>query len=266
MHFTTLLIEPPGTDSQLINLMLAPEKFHVKTAECGPAAWNLILENDPPDLVIIDTDLPLAGNVRIGAAQLLDLMSERLRWRNAPKLMLTSDDSAAIFQQSNKKSVCAAILKPYDPRRFIHEVYCCIRKQLDAHIKEVNRQHIELGTEIKSVAKLYNQNAIKGRLKEILNSLERHFEFEEEFMLQHYYPDLKAHQKGHRRLFDNAKELIDELCRSDQVITGAIIDQIIDNVFDGVDDDKKYIAFLYDLLESLTSHITTGNTAVCSGN
>ncbi|PVV08713.1 MAG: hypothetical protein B6D82_14975 [gamma proteobacterium symbiont of Ctena orbiculata] len=266
MHFTTLLIEPPGTDSQLINLMLAPEKFHVKTAECGPVAWNQILENDPPDLVIVDTDLPLTGNVRIGAAQLLDLMSERPRWRNAPNLMLTSDSSSAIFQQSNKKSVCAAILKPYDPRRFIQEVYNCIRKQLDAHIKEVNRQHIELGTEIKNVAKMYNQNAIKGRLKGILNSLERHFKFEEEFMLQHYYPDLDVHQKGHRQIFAKAKELIDEICHRDQVITGDKIDLIIENVFDGVEDDKKYIAFLYDLLESLTNHITTANPISCAGN
>ncbi|MET0005984.1 MAG: response regulator [Candidatus Thiodiazotropha sp.] len=105
MHFTTLLIEPPGIDSQLINLMLAPEKFLVNKAECGPKAWNLIIESDPPDLVIVDTDLPLNGNVRIGASQLMELMSRRSGWRKIPKLVLTSDSSSSIFQQTTKKNL-----------------------------------------------------------------------------------------------------------------------------------------------------------------
>ncbi|MEW8508448.1 MAG: response regulator [Candidatus Thiodiazotropha sp.] len=264
MHFTTLLIEPPGTDSQLINLILAPEKFHVKTAECGTDAWNLIIESDPPDLVIIDTDIPLKGNVRIGAAQLMDLMSQLPQWHKTPKLMLTSDASSTVFQQASKKGVCAAILKPYDPRRFIHEIHCCIRKQLDAHIKEVNRQHIELGTEIRNVAKIYNQDAIKAKLKEILNGVERHFAFEEAYMLHHYYADLEEHRTGHEQIYSQAKKLIDDICQGGQVITGDKLDQIIATIFDGVDDDKKYIGFLYELLESLTSEITTGSKMCCT--
>jgi hemerythrin-like metal-binding protein len=258
MHFTTLLIEPPGVDSQLINLMLAPEKFHVKTAECGPDAWNLILESDPPDLVIIDTDLPLNGDLRIGASQLIELMQERPGWSHTPRLILTSDGSSTIFQQVDKAHVCAAILKPYDPRRFIQEIYHCLRNKLDAHIKELNRQHIELRNLIKNVAKSQNQKTIKEGLRDFLIYLERHFDFEEQYMQHHYYPYVVEHQEGHGTLYAKAKKLINGICRSDQVITGDIMDNVILSVFDGVEDDKKYIDFLYELIDSLTNQITTG--------
>ncbi|PVV08018.1 MAG: hypothetical protein B6D77_12640 [gamma proteobacterium symbiont of Ctena orbiculata] len=253
MHFTTLLIEPPGLDSQLINLMLAPEKFRVKSVECGPVAWNLILGSDPPDLVLIDTDLPLNGNVRIGASQLMELMSSRPGWKDIPRLVLTSDSSTSIFQESDKTNVCSAILKPYDPRRFIQEICNCISKSLDAHIREVNRQHIQLGTKIKNLANIQSQKQIKESLGGILTDIEMHFDFEEKFMSEHYYPDFIEHQKGHQQLYKNAKMLIDEICSGDRVTFNKKIDQLSINVFDGVEDDKKYINFLYKLLDSLTN-------------
>ncbi|MCG8044611.1 MAG: hypothetical protein N0C89_03425 [Candidatus Thiodiazotropha endolucinida] len=259
MHFTTLLIEPPGIDSQLINLMLAPEKFLVNKAECGPKAWNLIIESDPPDLVIVDTDLPLNGNVRIGASQLMELMSRRSGWRKIPKLVLTSDSSSSIFQQTTKKNVCAAILKPYDPRRFIQEVFNCISKRLDAHIKEINRQHIQLGTQIKNITNMLNQGDtinLKNRLGTILAEIEDHFAFEEQYMSQHFYPDFVEHQKGHKQVLTNAAKLIDEICTSSPMIANQKIKQLSTDVFD-VTDDKKYIGFLYGLLESLTTHLKT---------
>ncbi|MES9829191.1 MAG: response regulator [Candidatus Thiodiazotropha sp.] len=254
MHFTTLLIEPPGIDSQLIDLMLAPEKFLVTKAECGPAAWNLIIESEPPDLVIIDTDLPLKGNVHIGASRLMELMSSRPDWSKIPKLVLTSHSSSSIFQQTTKKNVCAAILKPYDPRRFIQEVFNCIRKRLDAHIKEINRQHIQLGTEIKNVCNMTNQEDIKESLGMIHSHIESHHAFEEQFMSQHCYPDFIDHQKGHKQMLKDTEILIDEIYSSNP--NGAIekMKQLNVVVFDE-DQDKKYISFLYDLLDSLTSDL-----------
>ena len=255
MHFTTLLIEPPGIDSQLLQVMLAPEKFRVDSVECGSDAWNLIIRNDPPDLVIIDTDLPLSGRIRIGATQLLELMSTQPRWQQIPRLVLTSDDSSDILRHIKDPHICAAILKPYDPIRFMQEVFNCLSRYLQRHIEEVNRQHLQLGTQVKRVAatcRLQTAHDINGSLRAIPAAMEKHFEFEEAFMSRHNYPDFMAHYQGHLQIRTKVNALIEETCAGEPSRFAEKIEQLGKNILDGVDDDKRYIDFLYGLIDSLT--------------
>ncbi len=254
MHFSTLLIEPPGIDSQLLQLMLAPEKFRVETAEWGPDAWNLILQTMPPDLVIVDTDLPLSGTLRIGASQQLTLMADRPQWRNTAKLVLTSDPSTSILQTAKAAGVSSMIRKPYDPRRFMQAIYESLSHILEVHIKEINRQHLQLGNQLAELIKSCKSGdtlAAKKKLMRLPNAIDAHFVFEEGFMARHNYPDLIKHHHGHRELMAKTEAVIGELCSSDSDIDVTRLELLNKELFVGVDDDKKYIDFLYDLIDSL---------------
>lgn len=264
MHFTALLIEPPGIDSQLLKLMLAPEKFRVKSAECGQQAWNLILESTPPDLVVIDTDLPLRGNIRIDATQLLKLMRKQPAWEHVPKIILTSENTPRIMRFTQDPSIEAAILKPYDPRRFMQEVYDSQSKLLEKHIQEVNRQHLELGSLLKDVATQAEQQSMahfRPTLNHLHLAIKRHFAFEEQFMSRYNYPDLIEHKRNHHQLLVRTDTLITQYLKQPESLTVEIIEELRKELFEDLSDDKKYIHFLQELRKSL---ITTSSQNLAS--
>ncbi|MET0090890.1 MAG: hemerythrin domain-containing protein [Candidatus Thiodiazotropha sp.] len=254
MHFTTLLIQPPGIDSQLLNLMLAPEKFQVSSAECGLEAWNLILTTQPPDLVILDADMPHSGDIRIGAVQILESMSNRPAWKNTAKLLLTSHQTPTLLQQAKKANIDAVILKPYDPRRFINEVFNILNRLLETHISEVNKQHVRLGTLMKEVitsGKTSSSEKMQRTLNRIPDAIEKHFRYEEQFMSQHNYPAFLEHHKNHGVLLAKARSItnVPGTCKVSMVTEQ--IDRLKDELFQDIDDDRKYIAFLHQLQAGL---------------
>jgi hemerythrin-like metal-binding protein len=254
MHFSVLLIEPPGIDSQLLQVMLAAEKFHVEIAECGLDAWNLILQKTPPDLVVVDADMPFDSNIRIGIPQLLKLLHNRPAWQQIPKLILTSDRNPNFLKNAKKRGVDAVILKPYDPRRFMREVFNCLAKQLHNHINEINRQHLELGTLLMNATKSVQQrgdSGIERLLKQLSASIENHFLFEEQFMESHSYPNYFEHHKNHQLLLNKAATLITEQLGEINCISIDVVRQLREELFDDINDDKRYIEFLNELLKSL---------------
>ncbi|MET0068264.1 MAG: response regulator [Candidatus Thiodiazotropha sp.] len=256
MHFTTLLIQPPGIDSQLLNLMLAPEKFQVASAECGLDAWNLILTNQPPDLVIIDADMPQHGDIRIGAVQILESMSNRPAWKNTAKLLLTSHQTPTLLAQAQKANINAVILKPYDPRRFINEVFQILNQLLQKHIDLVNQQHLNLGTLIKEIiisARTSPVHQMQQKLKRIPDAIEKHFRYEEQFMSQHNYPAFLEHHKNHGILLTKAHSIANGSSARDTKAVIQQIDRLKEELFHDIDDDRKYIAFLNQLKASLVS-------------
>lgn len=248
VHFSILLIEPPGIDSQLINLMLAPENFHVSSAECGTEAWNLIQESDPPDLVVIDIDLPVSGQIRIGGNQLLQLLGKKSGWRDVPKMILTSSQNSSIPKQLPVSQIEAIILKPYDPRRFMDEIYGSLSKHLDSHIQEINRQHIHLASLIQELATLSSKASdrytIHQKLKEFLEFTSHHFAFEENFMYQHNYPDFAIHHQNHNQLLTETNTLVSEIVSGSQPIHPKTVGLLKRDFFDDVSDDERYITFL----------------------
>lgn len=234
--------------------MLAPEKFRLKSAECGQQAWYLILDSTPPDLVIIDTDLPLNGNIRIDATQLMNLMRKQPAWEYVPKILLTSENTSRIMRYAKDPSIEAAILKPYDPRRFMQEVCGSQRKMLDKHIQEVNRQHLELGAILQDAVKQVEQkntSHIKPTLNQLIAAIKKHFAFEEQFMSRHNYPNLIEHVRNHRQLLDRTDALISQYLKQRESITLGKLEDLRRALFEDLSDDKKYIEFLQELRTSL---------------
>ncbi|MCG7872357.1 MAG: response regulator [Candidatus Thiodiazotropha lotti] len=256
MHFSILLIEPPGIDSQLLQLMLTPEKFRVRTSECGLKAWNTILTDDVPDLVVMDADLPQQGEIQITAVQLLEMMNNQAQWCNIPKVILASNSNTSILKISSVTSVNAIILKPYDPRRFIQEVYKSLTQHIESHIAEVNRQHIQLGTAFQELIKLSeigNTNDLKRNFTQLSHTIEKHFDFEEHFMARHNYPDFIDHHENHKQLLTIVENMKVEMAQSGKSITTKRIVKLRSDLFEDVNDDKQYIKFLTNLRTSLVA-------------
>lgn len=256
MHFRTLLIEPPGIDSQLIRVMLAPEKFQVEAAECGPDAWNLIQRTEAPDLVVIDTDLPLSGDLHIGASQILELMSSRPEWRQTPKLILVTEQKPGMLQMARNAGSSVIILKPYDPRRFMQEIFNSLTQILEHHIETVNHQHVQLAARLQRAAQDERNDCNPGQahkttLAGILDAIEEHFAFEERFMSRHNYPGFIEHHSNHQQRLERARVLtqtpVDN--SADQVANSA--ERLRNELFDDIEDDRKYIDFLHGLRRSL---------------
>ncbi|MCG7988195.1 MAG: hypothetical protein JAZ20_10725 [Candidatus Thiodiazotropha weberae] len=256
MHFSILLIEPPGIDSQLLQLMLTPEKFRVRTSECGLKAWNTILTDDVPDLVVMDADLPQQGEIQITAVQLLEMMNNQAQWCSIPKVILASNSNTSILKISSVTSVNAIILKPYDPRRFIQEVYKSLTQHIESHIAEVNRQHIQLGTAFQELIKLSeigNTNDLKRNFTQLSHTIEKHFDFEEHFMARHNYPDFIDHHENHKQLLTIVENMKVEMAQSGKSITTKRIVKLRSDLFEDVNDDKQYIKFLTNLRTSLVA-------------
>ncbi|MCU7844521.1 MAG: response regulator [Candidatus Thiodiazotropha sp. (ex Monitilora ramsayi)] len=251
VHFSTLLIEPPGIDSELLKLMLAPEKFQVKSAECGTEAWNLIQETEPPDLVVIDIDLPHIGEIRIGGTQLLQLLGKKDGWCDTPKIVLTSAPNASIPKQLPISQIAAIILKPYDPMRLMNEVNDCIARQMDLHVEEINRQHIQLAGLLRELLNSSKNNSaitsFNKQLKHFLSFTESHFAFEENFMCRHNYPDFSMHHQNHNALLMKIKSMIDKVMNDDSSNHLEMLDSLKQELFSDVNDDKSYITFLQDM-------------------
>ena len=255
MHFSTLLIEPPGIDSQLLQLMLSPEKFRVKTSECSIEAWNTILSDDVPDLVVMDADLPQKGDIQISAVQLLEMMNNQAHWSNIPKIVLASNKNSSILKFSSNSSVNAIILKPYDPRRFIQEIFQSLTQHIEKHIAEVNRQHLQFGNAFQELVTLRKQGDttnLQHAFIHLSHTIDKHFDFEEHFMARHNYPDFIEHHNNHKRLLEKVERMKNEMSQSNNLISVKKIDKLRKDLFEDVNDDKKYIEFLYDLRSSLT--------------
>ncbi|ODB85297.1 hypothetical protein A3195_17005 [Candidatus Thiodiazotropha endoloripes] len=254
MHFSILLIEPPGIDSQLLQLMLAPEKFRVRTSECGLKAWNAILTDDVPDLVVMDADLPQQGEIQITAVQLLEMMNNQAKWCNVPKVILASNSNSSILKISSISSVNAIILKPYDPRRFMQEIYKSLTQHIESHITEVNRQHVQLGAAFQELIKLseqQNANDLARAFTQLSHAIEKHFDFEEHFMARHNYPDFIDHHDNHKLLLTMVDKMKAEMAQPEKSITTQRIEKLRTDLFEDVNDDKKYIKFLSNLRSSL---------------
>ncbi|MCG7869748.1 MAG: hypothetical protein JAY74_25685 [Candidatus Thiodiazotropha taylori] len=144
----------------------------------------------------------------------------------------------------------AIILKPYDPRRFIQEVYESLTQHIESHIAEVNRQHIQLGTAFQELIQLSDQekfNELKQTFIQLSCMIEKHFDFEEHFMARHNYPDFIDHHDNHKQLLTIVESMKNEMAQSAKAITSERIVKLRTDLFEDVNDDKKYIKFLSSL-------------------
>ncbi|MCU7872905.1 MAG: response regulator [Candidatus Thiodiazotropha sp. (ex Lucinoma borealis)] len=251
VHFSILLIEPPGIDSEVLKVMLAPEKFRVESAENGIQAWNLIQEGDPPDLVVIDVDLPQKGSIRVGGIQLLQLINQKQGWREVPKIILTSTPDSDMLKKIPTDSIEAVIIKPYDPMRFMNEVYDSLSRQLERHINEVNQQHIQLAGMLHELIELTDQRTEKSlqynKFKQFLAILELHFNLEEQFMSQHHFSMLIEHSKNHQLMLETVNIMFNDVMSGRHTLSREDLEQIKQAIFGDVNDDKDYIDFLQNI-------------------
>jgi DNA-binding response OmpR family regulator len=244
--FSVHLVDDNPWQVELVRCLLDDEAFTLTHWHSPRDAWNGINQNDPADAVILDLDVE--GEVSGGLAypDLIDHL--RVRWPQVPLIVLSSQlDSDAVIR-SRTQDVRAMISKPYDIRYLLTTIYGILRDGLDAHIRELNRQHVRLSREFRKLQE--QQQPGRTQVNQALRLLGEHFRFEEDFMTTHAYPKATEHKAAHERLLVHARRLTG---------SGAVRVDAIRRFWAGVEsdinDDASYLAYLDDVHAQLTARL-----------
>jgi hemerythrin len=113
------------------------------------------------------------------------------------------------------------------------------REEYAVNIEEMDNDHIEMMKVAETLYQLIdtnNQDKFLNRLKQLVNLAQQHFQKEEELLKKNQYPDYSKHIKKHKRIMQEATD---------------VIQKIQDNRYD-IDDD--FVNFLKDWI---LNHILT---------
>lgn len=105
-----LIVEDDDQIAYLLRFILEREGFAVHLARDGRHAQSLIQELVPPALVMLDVMLPY-----VDGFQLLNLMREKLTWKNVPILMLTAKSQEKDIVRALDAGANDYIVKPFKP-------------------------------------------------------------------------------------------------------------------------------------------------------
>jgi CheY-like chemotaxis protein len=108
-----LLVEDNPGDAQLVRMALteALPSARLSVVGDGEAALSRLQEADPPDLVLLDLNLPrLSGHEVLAAVR----AAENPAVRRLPIVVLTSSDAAADVERSYELGASSHVTKPPD--------------------------------------------------------------------------------------------------------------------------------------------------------
>ena len=115
MRGTVVVIDDEATVLQLVQRILSPEGFIVRTAASGPEGLALI-EQERPDVVLLDLMLPEMDGAEILGA-LRDTFGMEL-----PVVILTAFPDSALMTQAMIHSPLMLLCKPFRPEQLIQTV------------------------------------------------------------------------------------------------------------------------------------------------
>lgn len=244
--FTAYLIDDNPWHVELVRCLLSDDVFALKHWHSPRDAWNGVNESVAADVVILDLDVE--GEVRggLGYPDLIDHL--RVRWPQVPLIVLSSQLDTDTVIRSRTHDVRAVVSKPYDIRYLLTTIYGILRDGLDLHIRELNRQHVQLSREFRRL----QQQAAPGQtqVNQALRLLGEHFRFEEDFMASHAYPQAAEHKAAHEKLLLHAQKLV----RGGVVRTEAI-GRFWRGVESDINDDTGYLAYLEDIHDQLSARL-----------
>jgi hemerythrin-like metal-binding protein len=98
--------------------------------------------------------------------------------------------------------------------------------------------------ELRSTVSSGNYEAIEIQLTALLESMERHFDHEEDFMREHEYPDLRCHASVHAEFLQEGIDLLSRIVARTGLINAGFCDRLNNRLEDHVDvHDRKYVKY-----------------------
>ena len=122
MKQTVFIVEDDPDISEILLFNLDKEGFRVKMEKNGDKAYDAILEK-PPDLVILDLNLPGLSGIEI-----CKYLRENARTKNLPIIMLTARTQEIDKIIGFEIGADDYITKPFSVRELIARVYALLRR------------------------------------------------------------------------------------------------------------------------------------------
>lgn len=119
---TLLLVDDNPHNLVLLEQMLAPEKYVLKKANTGEAAWELLDSGAPVSVVLLDRMMP-----GMGGMGLLKKLREDERFANLQVIMQTSLDGVSHEVAASSAGANRYLTKPVDRKLLLASVEACLR-------------------------------------------------------------------------------------------------------------------------------------------
>jgi len=248
--FNILLIEPDKPHATSLKKLLVEELFSSTCLSEWVATLNYI--KDPqthtPDVIIINSYISGVSSMGINIEQVVSAVLHREDWHGVPTMLVRRRTDKVMDKFNQDENITKKLLSPFEQEDFLAATYTLLRKSLDGHIDEVNKQHIALGKMLQELLNLVKNRAefsvIKNNLEKILDVIREHFKFEEDYMQPHDYPGFEEHKDNHQVLLNMIKGVITDLKKIQLPKLTTILVKLRADIYGDINDDKSYIDFL----------------------
>ena len=114
MTISVLAVDDSRTMRDMITLALKDEGFDIRLAEDGQHGLEVLEEQDPPDVIITDINMP-----RLDGFGFIDAIRARDESRHTPILVLTTESSDELKARARNAGATGWIVKPFAQDKLI---------------------------------------------------------------------------------------------------------------------------------------------------
>lgn len=114
---TILTVDDSPSIRMLLRYALSGQGYSVAEAEDGIAALEWLAENDRPDLMITDINMP-----RMDGFDLVETVRARGPHSDMPILVLSTESSDAKIGRAQQAGIDGWIVKPFDPAQLVSAI------------------------------------------------------------------------------------------------------------------------------------------------
>lgn len=112
-----LVVEDEPENRLFIGLMLRTEGYQVLEAEDGVHAFEVLSNNRPPDIILLDVMMPGMNGWAV-----FEKLREDEYWSRIPVIMLTALAQRSDVERAVQLGVDGYVTKPFEPADLIHTI------------------------------------------------------------------------------------------------------------------------------------------------
>ena len=117
MSHRLLVVEDEPENRLFIGLMLRNEGYDVLEAEDGFAAIEMLRNQPPPELILLDVMMP-----GLNGWQVYEQIQQEPQWAAIPVVMLTALAQRADVERAVQLGVDGYLTKPFEPADLLHTI------------------------------------------------------------------------------------------------------------------------------------------------
>lgn len=123
LNSTIFIVEDDDQIAYLLDFMLSREGYQVVAAIHGAEAQQMILDIEPPALVLLDVMLPF-----VDGYELMQLIRQHPAWQQVPVIMLSAKSQEQDIVHALEFGANDYIVKPFQPLELLARVKRYLKK------------------------------------------------------------------------------------------------------------------------------------------